>query len=129
MPDTQASATQPVTTHYVYVLRCADGSLYAGYTVDLQRRLAQHQAGKGAKYTRAHRPVELVASWPFPDRATAMRAELAFKRLDRDRKLAVVGAGSWEPGVTAVYGKADPLPSPPRTRGGSDGVPRRAGGP
>ena len=88
MPDARSTA------HYVYVLRCADGSLYAGYTTDLTRRLAQHQAGKGAKYTRSRRPVELVASWPYPDRSAALRAEYRFKRLDRVGKLQAVRAGS-----------------------------------
>jgi putative endonuclease len=81
VPDVQSA------THYVYVLRCADASLYAGYTTDLARRLAQHQAGKGAKYTRSRRPVELVASWAYPDRSAALRAERAFKKLERGRKL------------------------------------------
>ncbi len=84
--------------HYVYVLRCADGSLYAGYTIDLDRRLAQHQAGKAAKYTRARRPVEIVASWRYPDRSSALRAELAFKQLDRESKLATIrGMGVAQP--------------------------------
>lgn len=82
------------STYHVYVLRCADGTLYTGYTADLQRRLAQHQAGKGARYTRGRRPVELAASWPYPDRSSAMRAEAALKRLDRDSKLSLIGRRS-----------------------------------
>ncbi len=76
--------------HYVYVLRCADGTLYAGYTVDLARRLAQHQAGKAARYTRGRGPIELVAAWPYPDKGSALRAERAFKGLGREQKLAAV---------------------------------------
>jgi putative endonuclease len=77
-------------TCYLYVLRCGDGSLYTGVTNDLARRLAEHQAGRGGRYTRAHLPVTPVAVWQFPSRAAAMRAELHFKALRRRRKLAYV---------------------------------------
>lgn len=63
----------------LYVLRCNDGSFYTGMTNDVARRLSEHQAGKGARYTRAHLPVTLVAAWRYPDRAAAMRAERHFK--------------------------------------------------
>lgn len=75
------------TGHYMYVLRCGDGSLYTGYTTDVARRLATHAAGKGARYTRARLPVALCAWWPYPTRQAAMRAEWAFKRLTRPEKL------------------------------------------
>lgn len=71
----------------VYVLRCCDGSLYTGMTKDLARRLSEHQAGRGGRYTRAHLPVELVAAWRFPNRSAALSAEARFKRLPRSRKL------------------------------------------
>ena len=74
-------------TWHVYLLRCADGSLYAGATNDLQRRLATHAAGKGAAYTRARLPVELVWSEPAADRGAALRREAALKKLPRRRKL------------------------------------------
>jgi putative endonuclease len=74
--------------HFVYVLRCADGTLYAGYATDVDRRLTEHQTGRGATYTRARRPVAVVARWPHPDRSSALRAEAAFKRLTRADKLA-----------------------------------------
>ena len=83
-------------SHYVYVLRCGDGSLYAGYTTDPQRRLAQHQAGKAAKYTRSRRPVELVITWRYSERSLALRAERVFKRLGRDDKLAALAASGVE---------------------------------
>ena len=70
----------------VYIVRCADGSLYTGWTTDLDRRIAQHNAGRGATYTRLHRPVTLVYREDAPDRGTAMRRELAIKKLDRPRK-------------------------------------------
>ena len=72
---------------YHYVLRCADGSLYSGYTVDLPRRLAAHQAGTASRCTRSRRPVELVAWWAHPSQRSALQAELAFKRLTRAAKL------------------------------------------
>lgn len=71
---------------YLYVLRCGDDSFYTGMTNDVARRLAEHQAGHGARYTRAHRPVALAGAWQFPDRAAAMRAEAAFKKLQRQVK-------------------------------------------
>jgi putative endonuclease len=78
-------------TWYLYVLECADGTLYTGVTTDLARRTAEHNAGpKGARYTRARRPVVLLQSWNLPDRSAATRAEAAFKRLRRPEKLAIV---------------------------------------
>ena len=77
---------------YVYLLRCGDGSLYTGVTNDLSRRLAAHQAGRGAKYTRSRRPVELVYQEMLPDRSAALRREAAIKRLPRTGKLALLEA-------------------------------------
>lgn len=76
---------------FVYLLRCADGTLYAGVTTDLDRRLAEHNAGSGARYTRARRPVALVHHEPAADRAAAQRREAAIKRLTRSAKLALAG--------------------------------------
>ncbi|MCS6845771.1 MAG: GIY-YIG nuclease family protein [Caldilineales bacterium] len=70
-------------TFYVYILRCADGSLYTGWTTDLDRRVAEHNAGRGAAYTRGRRPVALVYHEPQPDRASAMRREAEIKRRGR----------------------------------------------
>lgn len=82
-----------MSTHpwHVYFLRCRDGTLYAGATVDLARRLAAHQRGRGARYTRSRRPVELVYSEPAFDRSAALRREAALKRLTRRAKLLLVG--------------------------------------
>ena len=77
---------------YVYLLRCGDGSLYTGVTNDLSRRLAAHQAGRGAKYTRSRLPVELVYQEMLPDRSAALRREAAIKRLPRTGKLALLEA-------------------------------------
>ncbi len=74
----------------VYLLRCGDGSLYAGITTDLQRRLREHNAGQGAAYTRSRLPVTLVYDEPMPDRSSALKREAALRRLDRRQKLALV---------------------------------------
>lgn len=77
-------------TYWVYILRCADGTLYTGCTNDLSRRLAAHNAGKGAKYTRSRRPVELVYREEVPDKSAALRREAAIKGLSRIEKLALI---------------------------------------
>ena len=73
--------------YYVYMLRCADGSLYTGYTDNVSRRLRAHQSGKGAKYTRSRLPVELVYQEELPDRPAALRREAAIKKLGRGEKM------------------------------------------
>jgi len=72
--------------HYVYVLECADGTLYTGYTTDIERRVAEHDAGDGAKYTRGRTPVEVVLTESFNSRAAAMRREHEVKALSRRAK-------------------------------------------
>jgi putative endonuclease len=67
----------------LYVLRCADGTLYTGITTDLDRRVREHQDGCGARYTRGRRPVVCIGTWSYPDRARAAHAEYAFKQLRR----------------------------------------------
>jgi putative endonuclease len=74
--------------HYVYLACCANGTLYVGSTQNVTRRLAQHNAGQGGRYTRAQRPLTLVASWAFPSRRAARQAEQAMKRLPPEQKLA-----------------------------------------
>ena len=76
--------------YWFYVVACRDGSLYAGYTTDLDARIEAHNAGAGAKYTRSRRPVRLVASAAFATQHEALSAEFHFKRLTRARKLAFV---------------------------------------
>ena len=76
--------------HYTYLLRCADGSLYGGYTTDLQRRLTAHNSGRGAKYTRARLPVELVWWESFSTKEEAMSREWHLKKLSRAQKLALI---------------------------------------
>jgi putative endonuclease len=72
--------------HYVYVIECADGSLYTGYTTDVQRRVREHDAGDGAKYTRGRTPVELVYSEAFDSKSEAMSREYEIKQLSRTEK-------------------------------------------
>ena len=76
--------------HAVYVLRCADDTLYTGYTTDVERRVAEHQAGDGAAYTRGRTPVELVHVERFETRSAAMSREYAIKELSRAEKTALV---------------------------------------
>ncbi|RYD76120.1 MAG: GIY-YIG nuclease family protein [Verrucomicrobiaceae bacterium] len=74
---------------HLYVLQCSDGSLYCGIALDVEKRLAQHQSGKGAKYTRARLPVILLQTSAIgPEMAEALRAERRFKALTRAKKLA-----------------------------------------
>ena len=75
---------------WVYLLRCSDDSLYTGWTVDVEQRIAAHAAGTGSRYTRSRLPVCLEAAWELPDRSAAMREEARIKRLSREEKLALV---------------------------------------
>jgi putative endonuclease len=74
----------------VYLLRCADGTLYCGWTVDVERRVAAHNSGRASRYTRARLPVELAWSRTLPDRSAAMREEMRIKQLPRAAKLALI---------------------------------------
>ncbi len=78
---------------FVYLLRCRDGSLYAGAAVDLARRLAEHRAGKASRYTRSRLPVELAWSAEVDSWSAALREEHRLKRLPRTAKEALVAAG------------------------------------
>jgi putative endonuclease len=82
----------PPPDAWVYLLRCRDGSLYCGWTSDLERRLAAHAAGRASRYTASRRPVELALALPMPDRSAARREEARIKRLHRSEKLALVAA-------------------------------------
>lgn len=74
----------------MYLLRCADGSLYTGWTIDLEHRLARHRAGTASRYTASRLPVELARAIPMPDRTAARREEARIKRLPRADKLALL---------------------------------------
>ena len=75
---------------YVYMLRCCDGSLYTGYTDDVDRRLACHNSGKGAKYTRSRLPVALVYSEECTDKSAALKREFAIKQLTKAQKESII---------------------------------------
>jgi predicted GIY-YIG superfamily endonuclease len=81
-----------VPVAWVYLLRCADDSLYCGWTNDLDRRLAAHASGRGARYTASRRPVELALARRMPDAGAARREEARIKRLTRAQKLVLVRA-------------------------------------
>ncbi len=71
---------------HIYILRCKGGSLYTGITTDLDRRVDEHNAGTGSKYTRAHLPIELVWSESADDESSAKKREAAIKKLSRPEK-------------------------------------------
>lgn len=79
---------------FFYLVRCNDDSLYAGITTDVERRVAQHNDGTGARYTRSRGPVRLEHSEPWPDRAAASRREREVKRWDRQDKEALIAGGA-----------------------------------
>jgi putative endonuclease len=77
---------------FVYLLRCADDSLYCGWTTDVDRRLSAHRAGTASRYTRTRLPLELAACFEVADRSAALREEARIKRLPRAGKLALIAA-------------------------------------
>ena len=72
--------------NYVYILRCADDTLYCGWTTDLTKRLVAHNSGRGAKYTRSRRPVDLIYVEEYEDRHDALSREWHIKRMSREEK-------------------------------------------
>ncbi len=87
----------PVPEAWVYLLRCRDGSLYTGWTVDLDRRLARHRAGTASRYTASRLPIELELALPMAHRTAARLEEARIKRLPRAAKLALLA--SFKPGT------------------------------
>ena len=83
----------PEKSWLVYLLRCKGGALYCGITNDLEKRLAAHRAGKGARYTRGRGPLRLVFREPCADKPAALRREHAIKRLSKPEKLALIRQG------------------------------------
>jgi len=79
-----------VTAYFCYIVECADGTYYTGWTTDPERRALQHSAGRGARYTRAHAPVRLVYVEPQASRGDAMRREVSLKAMSRNRKQALI---------------------------------------
>jgi predicted GIY-YIG superfamily endonuclease len=83
-----------VSEAWVYLLRCADGTLYTGWSTDVERRLARHRSGKASRYTASRLPVELALTLPMSDRTSARREEARVKALDRAGKLALIAANA-----------------------------------
>jgi putative endonuclease len=81
-----------VSEYFCYIIECADGTLYTGITKDPERRLREHELGRGARYTRSRRPLQLAYIEQQPDLKTAMQRERAIKALSRERKLALIAA-------------------------------------
>ena len=93
---------------FMYVLLCKDQTFYTGYTVDLEKRIATHNAGKGAKYTRVRTPVTLLYAKEFATKQEAMKAEAAFKKLSRPQKetfLQTIGATVMRPVIIYLEGE------------------------
>jgi putative endonuclease len=81
-------------SYYCYIVECADGTYYTGWSTDPKRRVRQHNAGRGARYTRSRRPVQLVYVEPQPDHAAALRRERAIKNLSHAQKRALASRES-----------------------------------
>ena len=81
--------------NYTYIVECADGSLYCGWTNDLEKRIADHNDGKGGKYTRSRLPVKLVYFEEFETKEEAMSREWHIKELSREEKLKLIKDKSW----------------------------------
>lgn len=80
--------------HFAYMLLCADGTIYSGYSTDPNRRVTVHNSGRGAKYTRSRLPVELVFTERFSTKGEALKREAALKKLSHAEKLALISSGS-----------------------------------
>lgn len=76
--------------YYVYILKCCDGTLYCGYTNDVEKRFETHQSGKGAKYTRGRLPLELVYTEEFETKSEAMKRECEIKKMNREKKMEII---------------------------------------
>mgnify|MGYP001244696468 CR=1 FL=1 len=100
-----AGYQEAMTDAWVYMLRCADGTLYTGWTTDVQRRLRRHRAGTASRYTASRLPVELALALPMGDRSQARREEARIKALDRTAKLALIAESpSSEPAQAPISG-------------------------
>jgi putative endonuclease len=86
VPRNRVPTQEAAEEYYVYLACCANGAFYVGYTRNVERRIAVHNAGHGGRYTRSHRPLTLVAAWPYGSRVEALRAERKLKSLPHERK-------------------------------------------
>ena len=97
-PNTRKTLDSPQnTSNYTYILKCADGTYYTGWTTDLEQRLKTHNEGTGAKYTRARRPVTLAYAELHETKSGAMKREAAIKKLSRKEKEALTASFSGTP--------------------------------
>lgn len=96
--------------HYMYVLECEDGSLYTGYSPDVEARLAAHKKGQGARYTQAHRPLRLVAQARFYTKGRALSAEAHFKKLSHTQKDRLLAMAAHRPLEDVLVAKLDGFP-------------------
>lgn len=86
--------TEATSGYFAYMLLCADGTIYSGYSTDLNHRIKIHNSGRGAKYTRSRLPVKLVFTECFPTKSEALKREAALKKLSHTEKLALILSGS-----------------------------------
>ena len=93
---------------FVYLLRCADGSLYCGWTVDVPRRVRAHATGKASRYTAARRPHALAAAWEVPTHTDARRLEARIKRLPRSEKLRLTDGAPLDGATPVRFASPDP---------------------
>jgi putative endonuclease len=87
---------KPPKDNFIYIVQCGDGTLYTGYTNDLENRMAAHNSGAGAKYTRGRGPVRLLYSEVFETKGEALKREIQIKKLSRARKLKLAGIAGEE---------------------------------
>lgn len=90
MREEQGALCSDEAEAFIYIVECSDGTLYTGWTIDVQARIATHNAGRGARYTRGRLPVRLCYWERHPSRAAAMRRECEIKSWSRTRKLALI---------------------------------------
>nr|WP_141629385.1 GIY-YIG nuclease family protein [Sporolactobacillus vineae] len=93
-------------SYSVYILECADGSLYTGYAADVQQRFARHCSGRGAKYTRSHKPLRIVYEEALPDKSSALQREAAIKRLTHQKKTELIQRSGTHVGTTKLSGRS-----------------------
>ncbi|NWK84910.1 GIY-YIG nuclease family protein [Staphylococcus sp. GSSP0090] len=79
--------------HFIYIVKCKDGSLYTGYAKDIEKRIAKHNNGQGAKYTKIRRPVQLVYQEMFDTKSEALKREYEIKTFSRQKKLKLINEG------------------------------------
>ena len=93
---------------FVYLLRCADGSLYCGWTVDVPKRVRAHATGKASRYTATRRPHTLAAAWEVPTHTDARRLEARIKRLPRSDKLRLTDGAPLDGATPVRFASPDP---------------------